>query len=96
MKTNIIHVGDNVDNLKVLPESSVDMCIAAQTCLLFWVPMSMGISVAEKCGHYATIEVTSLSMYNLWIPNFQSQPSERTRKERSTSSHLMEIYSGWK
>ena len=29
MKTNIIHVGDNVDNLKVLPESSVDMCITS-------------------------------------------------------------------
>ena len=29
MKTNIIHVGDNIDNLKVLPESSVDMCITS-------------------------------------------------------------------
>ena len=29
MKTNIIHVGDNVEILKTLPKESVDMCITS-------------------------------------------------------------------
>ena len=29
METNIIHVGDNIENLKKLPDSSVDLCVTS-------------------------------------------------------------------